>query len=90
MGEAEKHQVPFAAEVVAGKRVAMLIEQREITFPEIPELLNELNLFEVEQTKAGNMRYNAPEGYHDDIVISMALAVDGLAKQKEHHPMAMI
>jgi hypothetical protein len=49
------------------------IEQGRINYPEIPVLLNELEIFGYEITKAGNVRYNAPEGYHDDCVIALAL-----------------
>lgn len=54
------------------------IEKREITFPYIEEMVHELSVFNVEKTKTGNIRYTAPDGYHDDIVISMAMAVDKL------------
>lgn len=57
--------------------LAMSIERREITFPEIPELINELSIFTFEQTSGGLIRYSAPEGLHDDIVISLALAHHG-------------
>lgn len=62
--------------------LSMMIEKREITFPELPELINELSLFASEQTKSGNIRYNAPDGYHDDCVISLALACDGLSRRE--------
>jgi hypothetical protein len=50
------------------------VERAEISFPEIPELLNEMSIFAFEQGETGTIRYNAPEGMHDDIVISLALA----------------
>lgn len=50
------------------------VERAEISFPEIPELINELSIFAFEQSDSGVIRYNAPEGMHDDIVISLALA----------------
>jgi hypothetical protein len=50
------------------------VERGEISFPEIPELINELSIFAFEQGETGTIRYNAPEGMHDDIVISLALA----------------
>lgn len=49
-------------------------ESESISFPEIPELIDELQNFEVEQTKSGLIRYSAPEGQHDDCVIALALA----------------
>lgn len=55
--------------------LSIAIEKREITFPDIPELLQELYVFSAEKTASGKIRYSAPSGYHDDIVVSMALAV---------------
>ena len=45
-----------------------------ISFPDIPELINELSTFTFEQTDGGLIKYSAPDGMHDDIVISLALA----------------
>jgi len=56
------------------EKLAMAIERNELSFPEIPELINELNIYTFEQTTTGVIKYNAPEGLHDDIVISLALA----------------
>lgn len=54
--------------------LAITMERREITFPEIPELINELSTYTFDQTEGGVIRYNAPEGLFDDCVISLALA----------------
>lgn len=54
--------------------LAIAIEKQEISFPEIPELINELNIFTFDQSPNGTIRYNAPAGLHDDCVISLALA----------------
>ena len=54
--------------------LSVQLEQQKITFPDIPELIHELELFQYEITRAGNVRYSAPQGYHDDCVISLALA----------------
>ena len=56
------------------ENLSMSIEREEISFPDIPELINELNIFTFDQTPSGLIRYSAPEGLHDDIVISLALA----------------
>jgi hypothetical protein len=53
----------------------MAIEKQEITFPHIPELVNELSIFSASKTASGHIKYEAPAGYHDDIVLSMALGV---------------
>ncbi len=60
--------------------LSVMIENQEITFPHIPELISELNIYSVEKTRSGKTTYNAPSGYHDDIVISMALACSELRK----------
>ncbi len=57
------------------ENLALQIEQEKVSFPEIPELINELSSYEYELTRAGNVTYAAPSGYHDDSVISLALAV---------------
>jgi len=48
-------------------------EQGEISFPNIPELISELELFEYDLTSL-SIKYSAPAGFHDDFVISLALA----------------
>jgi hypothetical protein len=53
----------------------MAIDKREITFPHLPDLVQELSIFASKKTPTGHVQYSAPSGYHDDIVLSMALAV---------------
>ena len=60
--------------------LAASLDQESIRFPRIPELVNELKAYEYETTKAGNLRSNAPTGYHDDEVIALALAAHGLGQ----------
>lgn len=55
--------------------LVMAIEKQEISFPHIPELVNELAIFSVSKSPSGHMKYEAPPGYHDDIVLSMALGI---------------
>ena len=57
------------------ENLALQIQQEKVSFPEISELINELSIYEYELTRAGNVTYAAPSGYHDDCVISLALAV---------------
>ena len=52
----------------------MGIERETISFPDIPELINELNIFTFETLPSGMLRYAAPDGLHDDIVMALALA----------------
>jgi len=58
--------------------LSIMMDNKLIHFPDIPELIDELNIYEYEVTKAGNVRLNAPVGYHDDCVIALALAVQGI------------
>ena len=56
--------------------LAIMIEQGKIKIPSwMTELIEELQIFGFEVTKAGRTRYSAPEGRHDDCVIALALAV---------------
>lgn len=54
--------------------LVVAIQQREVTFPDGP-IRAELDTFEYVYTRTG-VRYSAPEGYHDDCVIALALAVE--------------
>jgi len=56
------------------------VEAGDLTAPEIPILKTELQVFEYDITRAGNVRYAAPEGHHDDTVDALALAVDGMGQ----------
>lgn len=53
----------------------MAIDKREVTFPHLPDLVQELSIFASKKTATGHVQYSAPPGHHDDIVLSMALAV---------------
>lgn len=58
--------------------LAILIEQQKILIPNIPVLVSELEAFSYEVSSSGTITYNAPTGYHDDMVMSLALAVKDL------------
>jgi hypothetical protein len=59
------------------ENLAITMEQRHLSYPNIPELLEELQIFQYEFTKSRNIVYSAPEGFDDDCVISLALALWG-------------
>lgn len=61
--------------------LAIAIEQRRITFPSEPILVDELQAFEYSITDGGRIKYGAPDGKHDDAVISLALACWALKSQ---------
>jgi hypothetical protein len=52
--------------------LASAIQQRKITFPE-GHITQELEIFEYQYTATG-VRYSAPQGFHDDCVMALALA----------------
>jgi hypothetical protein len=56
------------------ERLAMGIEQRAVGLPDDPVMLNELDVFEYDVGRTGLVRYSAPEGAYDDVVIALALA----------------
>ena len=56
------------------ENLSIQIENKTISYPDIPVLLSELGLYGYKISQAGVTTYNAPEGYHDDTVIALALA----------------
>jgi hypothetical protein len=50
------------------------IEKREMLILNDPALIGELQAFEATRLPSGRLKYSAPEGYHDDCVMSLALA----------------
>jgi hypothetical protein len=52
------------------------VEAGELTSPVIDSLRTELEVFEYDVTRGGNIRYDAPEGFHDDTVDALAIAND--------------
>ena len=53
----------------------MAIEQKEFTMPWIAEAVSEGETFEADVLSSGRMKYGAAQGFHDDIIISLALAI---------------
>ncbi len=64
------------------ENLSIMIENGQLTIPQVPELINELKLYGYKTTSSGNIQYGAPEGYHDDCVVALALA----AWQLKHAP----
>jgi len=56
------------------ENLSVMLDNGETWFPDIPVLINELSLFGYETLPSGTIRYKAPQGYHDDCVIALALA----------------
>ena len=62
------------------------LEADEITLSvDATVLINELEVFEYDVTDGGQVRYNAPSGFHDDAIDALALAVHGLPKVEAYH-----
>ncbi|HNV61398.1 MAG TPA: hypothetical protein PKN54_00475 [Candidatus Cloacimonas acidaminovorans] len=65
------------------ENLIICIEQKKVSYPDIPELIEELIEFSVETKSLNNVRYSAPEGKHDDCVIALALALWGVERNVE-------
>ncbi len=59
--------------------LALAFEQGTIRILSDPVLIGELQAYEMERLPSGMMRYGAPEGMHDDTVMSLALAWSAVA-----------
>jgi hypothetical protein len=62
------------------ERLTSHIQRQTIRFPDGP-IVQELLSFQYEYTATG-VRYEAPQGLHDDCVVALALAVKGLPLQR--------
>jgi hypothetical protein len=60
------------------EHLALGLEEGRLTLAPVPELIDELVLFEGSVTKSGGVRYGAPPGSHDDCVIALGLAWWGM------------
>jgi len=84
IGDLPPNYEPFTTTNTTKKDIinnlAILIEQKKIQIPNIPKLVSELEAYSYEVTPSGNITYNAPTGYHDDMVMSLALACKDLTE----------
>lgn len=62
------------------EKLSIWIEQQKCTLLPITETIQEFDNFSYEIGATGKIRYQAREGFHDDIVLSHALAISGLAE----------
>jgi phage terminase large subunit-like protein len=58
--------------------LALAIERNEISMLNYPEIKSQFLAFTTERLPSGGYRYTAPEGQHDDIVMSTAICYHGL------------
>lgn len=56
------------------EKLRVNIENQRVTFPMLPIAIRELENFEYNITESGVVRYEAPTGFHDDCVVSLALS----------------
>ncbi len=54
-------------------KLILSVEYKEISLPNIKTLKGEMQAFTYTMTRTGKISYNAPSGFHDDIVMSLAL-----------------
>jgi phage terminase large subunit-like protein len=75
--------VPFqttsASKAAVIDGLALAFERGELRVLHDEVLLNELLAYQAERLPSGLLRYSAPDGLHDDCVISLALAWSGAA-----------
>ena len=60
------------------KKLALDFENGNITISDWETLLDELDIYGQQLTPSGHIKYGAPEGFHDDCVMALALANWGL------------
>ena len=60
------------------EKLSISIEQKFIFIPPENILVDELKSYGYKLTDSGNITYSAPQGLHDDCVVSLALAVWGI------------
>lgn len=59
------------AEII--EKLALDLERGQLVIPPWPDFLNELRQFGYRTSRSGNLQYSAPEGSHDDCVMSLAI-----------------
>lgn len=62
-----------ATKAVIIEALALAFERGDIAILNDPVLVGELQAYEMDKTPSGMVRYGAPEGMHDDCVMSLAL-----------------
>ena len=63
--------------------LGLAFEHGSISILNDPVLVGELQAYEMERLSSGMLRYSAPEGLHDDCVMSLALAWNAVASPRE-------
>jgi len=79
-----------ATKAEAIESLALAFERGDITILNEPTLIGELQAYEMERLPSGRIRYTAPEGMHDDCVMSLALAWSGMRRPSARDLVAII
>jgi hypothetical protein len=74
-----------ASKSEAVEALALAFERGEIRIPNDAVLIGELQAFESKPLPSGIMRYDAPSGGHDDTVMALAIAWQGVADSRKRH-----
>lgn len=75
------------------EKLVIFIEQQKIKILNIADTIAEFNTFTYDISNSGRVTYNAPVGFHDDIVIAHGLAVSSLNMlypEVQHKPVSLI
>jgi len=87
----DKTTLPYEGVVFTNQSKANMVnslilacEQEIPQLPRWPDMIKEMDSYEVTTTDAGSMKYAAPEGMHDDIVSSMILGWKAVLEYSEH------
>jgi len=71
-----------ASKAQAIEALALAFERRDIRILNDPTLVSELLAYQAERLPSGLLRYGAPDGGHDDTVMSLALAWSAVSGQR--------
>lgn len=81
--------MPVQGFLTTNKSKNQIIEQLMVGFENLdigiiddPTLKNEIKVFDVERLPSGMLRYSAPEGFHDDCVMSVAIGFEATTQVK--------
>lgn len=72
--KAEGYKFTSESKKMLIESLMMAFEQKKIRILDDPTQKNELEIFEFRRNPSGIIHYSAPDGYHDDCVIALALA----------------
>jgi hypothetical protein len=66
-----------ATKTMIVESLSLALEQSTLRIIDDPILIGELQAYEMQRTAAGNTKYSAPDGMHDDTVMALAIAWHG-------------